>query len=74
MKHIYPPHHSKEFILSHVSVENQIGGVMVSVLVSIAVDCGIKPDRVKSRTTKLVSVASPLSMQHKEKEQRLVGL
>ena len=43
---------------------NRIGGVMVSVLASSAVDCGFEPDRVKPKTIKLVFVASPLSTQH----------
>ena len=48
-----------------------IGGVMVSMLASSAVDRGFEP---RSDPTKdLVFVASPLSTQHKEKEQRLVG-
>jgi hypothetical protein len=34
---------------------------MVSVLASIAVNCGSSPDRVKQKTIKLVFVASPLS-------------
>ena len=42
---------------------NRIGGVMVSVLASSAVDCGFEPDRVKPKTIKLVFVASPLSTQ-----------
>ena len=40
---------------------NRIGGVIVSMLASIAVDRGFKPDRVKPKTIKLVFVASPLS-------------
>ena len=43
---------------------NRIGGVMVSVLASSAVDRGFEPDRVKPKTIKLVFVASPLSTQH----------
>ena len=39
-------------------------GVMVSMLVSSAVDRGFEPDRVIQQTTKLVFVTSPLSMQH----------
>ena len=51
--------------------QNRIGGVMVSVLASIAVDHGFEPRRIKPKTLPLVCVASPLS--NKEKEQRLVG-
>ena len=47
---------------------NRIGGVMVSVLASSAVDRGFEPGRVKPKTIKLVFVASPLSTQ-----QKLVG-
>ena len=43
---------------------NRIGGVMVSVLASSAVDVGLSPSRVKPRIMKLVFVASPLSTQH----------
>ena len=39
-------------------------GVMVSVLASSVIDHRFEPDRVKPKTLKLVSVASPLSMQH----------
>ena len=39
---------------------NRIGGLMVSVLASSAVDCGFEP-----KTIKLLCVASPLSTQHK---------
>ena len=43
---------------------NRIGGVIVSMLASNAVDRGFEPDRVKPKTIKLVFVASPLSTQH----------
>jgi hypothetical protein len=43
---------------------NQIGGVMVRVLASSALDRGFEHDRVKPKTVKLVCVASPLSTQH----------
>ena len=52
---------------------NRISGVMVSVLNSSAVDRGFESDQVQPQTIKMVFVASPLSTQHKEKEQRLVG-
>ena len=41
-----------------------IGGVLVNVLASCAVDHGFEPDRVKTKTIKLVFVASPLSTEH----------
>ena len=45
--------------------KNCIGGVMVSMLVSSAVDRGFKPHWVKPKTMRLVFVASPLlSTQH----------
>ena len=37
---------------------------MVSVLASSVVDCEFEPRLVKTKTIKLVFVASPLSMQH----------
>jgi hypothetical protein len=37
---------------------------MVSVTASSVVDRGFEPCQVKPKTIKLVSVASPLSMQH----------
>jgi hypothetical protein len=40
---------------------NRIGGVMVSVLASNAVDCGFEPSRITPETIKLVFLASPLS-------------
>ena len=43
---------------------NCIGGVMVSVLASSAVDRGFEPGQVKPKTIKLVCVASPLSTEH----------
>jgi len=42
----------------------RIGGVMVSVLSSGAVDRGFEHDRVKTKTIKLVFVASLLRTQH----------
>ena len=44
--------------------EDSIGGVMVSVLASSAVDRGFDPRRVKPKTITMVFVASPLSTQH----------
>ena len=52
---------------------NRIGGVMVRVLPSGAVDGGFGPGPVKPKTIKLVFVTSQLSSSIKEKEQRLVG-
>jgi hypothetical protein len=43
---------------------NCIGSVIVSVLASSEVGRGFDPDRVKSKTMKLVFVASPLNIQH----------
>jgi hypothetical protein len=43
---------------------NHIGGVMVSVLASGAVDHGFEPRWGKPKTIKLVFVASTLSTQH----------
>ena len=48
----------------HDSLLDRIGGVMVGVLASSTVDCW-SPGQVKSKTIKLVFVASPLSMQPK---------
>jgi len=42
----------------------RIGGVIVSVLASGAVDRGFEHDRVKTKTIKLVFVASLLRTQH----------
>ena len=44
--------------------ENRIGGVMVSVLASSAVDRGFEPRSGQTKDYKLVFVASPLSTQH----------
>ena len=52
---------------------NRIGGVMVRVLPSGAVDRGFGPGPVKPKTIKLVFVTSQLSSSIKEKDQRLVG-
>ena len=41
-----------------------IGGVMVSASPGVGYIVCLNPDRVKSKTIKLVFVASPLSMQH----------
>jgi hypothetical protein len=46
------------------SVLNRIGGVMVSVLASSAVDLGLSPVRVEPKNIKLVFVASLQCMQH----------
>jgi hypothetical protein len=43
----------------------RIGGVMVSVLTSSAVDRGFEPRSGQTNSTKLEFVASPLSTQHK---------
>ena len=43
---------------------NCISDVMVSVLISSAVDRELNPDWVKPKTMKLVFVASPLSTQY----------
>jgi hypothetical protein len=48
-------------------------GVMVSVLASIVVDHGFEPQSSQTKDKNKVFVASPLSTQHKEKKQRLVG-
>ena len=48
----------------HLCYINSIGGVMVSVLASSAVDRGLEPGRVKPKIIKLAFVASPLSTQH----------
>jgi MOSC domain-containing protein YiiM len=45
---------------------NRIGGVMIIVLASGAVDRGFELDRVKPKTIQLVSVASPLSTNIKD--------
>jgi hypothetical protein len=50
---------------------NHVGGVMVSM--QSVVDREFEPRSGQPKTIKLVFVASPLSMQHKEKEQRLIG-
>jgi len=44
--------------------QNRIGGIMVNVVASSAVDRGSSPGQIKPKTIKLVFVASPLSMQH----------
>ena len=43
---------------------NHIGGVMVSVIASSAVDRGFEPRSGKPKTVKLVFDASPLSTHH----------
>ena len=52
------------YIQPSYSELNRIGGVMISVLASSAVDRGFEPRSVKPKTMNLVFVASPLSMQH----------
>jgi hypothetical protein len=48
-------------LLAFLANENHIGGVMVSMLASSAVDCGFEPlYQVKQKTMKLVFVASLL--------------
>ena len=64
-------HRLQHFLFAFNIYGNSIGGVMVSMLASSAVDRGVKPDQVKSMSINLVFVTSPLSI--KEKEQRLVG-
>ena len=58
----------KVYSRGNINQKHRNGGVMVSVLASSAVDRGFK-----QRIRKLVFVASPLSTQHYEKQQRLVG-
>jgi len=43
---------------------NHIGGVMVSVFTSSAVDRGFGPGRTKPKTIQLICVSSPLSTEH----------
>ena len=43
---------------------NRIGGVMVSVISSSAVDCGFDSRRFKLKNIKLAFRVSPLSTQH----------
>jgi hypothetical protein len=50
-------------ILTSLFQTNRIGGVMVSVLASSAVDRGFEPRSVKSKTIILVFIASSLSTQ-----------
>jgi hypothetical protein len=45
-------------------IHNFIGGVMISILASSAVDRGFEYDRVKPMTLKLIFVATPLRTQH----------
>jgi hypothetical protein len=52
----------------NINQKHRIGGVMVSVLASSAVD------RVKPRTMKLVFVVSPLSTQHYGERAKIVWL
>ena len=52
---------------------NCIGSVMDSVFASSAVDRGFEPQSSQTKDYEIVIVASPLSTQHKEREQRLVG-
>ena len=47
-----------------ILIRDCIDGVMVSVLASSVVVMGLSPDRAKSKTIKLVFIASALSMQH----------
>ena len=50
--------------MNHSVKENRIGVVMPSVLASSAVDRGFELRSGKTKTIKLVFVASPLIMQH----------
>jgi ABC-type uncharacterized transport system permease subunit len=43
---------------------NRIGGIMVSMLASFAVDRGFDPDRVNPKTIKFIYVASTLCTEH----------
>ena len=47
-----------------LDAKDHIGGVMVSLIASSVVDRGLSPDRIKTKTMKLVFVASSLSTQH----------
>ena len=55
-------------IISYIMVvnfiSNRIGGIMVSVLASSAVDRGFEPRMGQTKDYKIGIVASPLSMQH----------
>ena len=53
-----------ESMLMQQDNNNRIGGVLISVLASSAVDRGSSPDRVKPMTIKLVFVAFSLSTLH----------
>ena len=55
---------AKEQKCERTTPQNRIGGVMVRVLASSAVDRGFEPRSGKTKDSKLVCVASPLSMQH----------
>ena len=55
--------HIRYYVNPSVTEENRIGGVMVSLLISSAVDRGFNP---RSGQTKDYIVASPLCMQHYE--------
>jgi hypothetical protein len=55
------------YIILYLSFQmfyNYIGGVMVSLLASSAVDRGFKPRLSQAKTIKLAFVASPLITQH----------
>jgi hypothetical protein len=52
------------YVLKHSYWENHIGGVIVNILISSAVVHGSSPNHVKPKITKLLFVASPLSMQY----------
>ena len=57
-------YYDKVYSRGNINQKHRIGGVMVSVLVSSAVDRGFESGRVKPRTIKLVFVISSLSTQH----------
>ena len=46
-----------KYLISCIPILNSIGGVMVGMLISSAVDRGLEPDQVKPKTIKLVFVA-----------------
>ena len=54
----------KVYSRGNIHQKHRIGGVMVSVLVSSAIDRGFEPRSGQTKDYKLVFVASPLSTQH----------
>ena len=55
---------SPKKLLKKLFQYNRIGGIMVAVLASSAVDHGVETRSRQTKDCKLVFVASPLSMQH----------